>query len=128
VTAESKPKIIQDNVNEVRHKTSRTSRNNEEHIGKAKLRRLKWTVRTETSDLHRSVNEFKKCYLHRTNLVTDEKSDQLTDFHNILSGWKIYFCQLLKAHGVNDVMQTEMHVSISNVQDPQFCTERTNSI
>jgi hypothetical protein len=46
-------------------------------------------------DLYRGINEFKKAYQPRTNLVTDENSDLLADSHNILNSWKNYFFQLL---------------------------------
>jgi hypothetical protein len=36
-------------------------------------------------DLHRDVNEFKKGYQPRTNLVKDEKCDLLTDAYSILN-------------------------------------------
>jgi hypothetical protein len=52
-------------------------------------------------DLHRSMNEFKKGYQHRTNLTKNDKGDLLTDFHSILNRQKNYFCQLLNVHGVN---------------------------
>jgi hypothetical protein len=44
---------------------------------------LKQTVRTKISDLCRGINEFKKGYQHRTNLVKDENSDLLADSHSI---------------------------------------------
>ena len=31
------------------------------------------------------------------------------DPQNILAEWRNYFSQLLNVHGVNDVMQTEVH-------------------
>jgi prefoldin subunit 5 len=34
-------------------------------------------------DLYSSINEFKKSYQPRTNLVTDEKGDLLTDPHKL---------------------------------------------
>jgi hypothetical protein len=53
-------------------------------------------------DLYRGINEFKKCYLHRTDLLKDENRDLLAESHNILNRRKNYFCQLLNIHGVND--------------------------
>jgi len=39
-------------------------------------------------DLHTGINEFKKGYQPRTNIVKVENSDLLADSHNILSRWK----------------------------------------
>jgi hypothetical protein len=49
----------------------------------------------------------KKGYQPRTNIVKDEKGDLVTDFHSILARWRKHFCQLLNAHEVNNVRQTE---------------------
>jgi hypothetical protein len=50
-------------------------------------------------------------------LVEGENGD-LTDSHSILNGWKNYFCQLLNAHGVNDVRQIEMHTAEPLAPEP----------
>jgi hypothetical protein len=60
---------------------------------------LNETVRIRISDLYRGINEFKKGYQPRTNLVMDERGDLLLDPHKILNRWKNYFCQLLNVHG-----------------------------
>jgi hypothetical protein len=41
-------------------------------------------------DLYRRINEFKRGYQPRSNLVKDENSDLLADSH-ILKKWKNYF-------------------------------------
>jgi hypothetical protein len=68
-------------------------------------------VRRRTSDLYRGINEFKKGYQSRTNLVKDERDILLVDLHKILNRWKNYFCQLLNVHRVGGVRQTEMHTA-----------------
>jgi hypothetical protein len=45
-------------------------------------------------DLYRVINEFKKRYQPRTNLVKEGNGDLLADFHNILCTWMNYFCQI----------------------------------
>jgi hypothetical protein len=45
-----------------------------------------------TRDLFKGINEFKKCYQPRTNLVNGERGDLLVDPHKILNRWKNYFC------------------------------------
>jgi hypothetical protein len=44
-----------------------------------------------TRDLYREINEFKRGYQLRNNLVKDENGDLLVDSHNILDRWKNYF-------------------------------------
>jgi hypothetical protein len=61
--------------------------------------------------LYRGINEFKKGYQPRTNLVKDERGDLLADPPKILNSWKNYFCELLNIHGVGGVRQTEMHTA-----------------
>jgi hypothetical protein len=39
-------------------------------------------------ELYRGMNEFKRCYQNRNNLVKDENGDLLADSHNMLSRWK----------------------------------------
>jgi hypothetical protein len=46
-------------------------------------------------DLYRGINEFKKDYQPRCNLVKDENGDLLADSHSVLNMWKNYFSQLL---------------------------------
>jgi hypothetical protein len=68
--------------------------------------------------LYRGINEFKKGYQPRTNLVKDERGDLLADLHKILNRWKNYFCQLLNVHGAGGVRQTEMHTAEPYVPEP----------
>jgi hypothetical protein len=62
-------------------------------------------------DLYRDISDFKKDYQHRTNIVKDEKVDLVADSHSILARCRNFFSQLLNAHGVNDVRQTEIHTT-----------------
>jgi hypothetical protein len=69
-------------------------------------------------DLYRGINEFKKGYQPRTNMVKEENGDLLQIPHSILNRWKNYFCQLLNVHGVNDIRQTEIHTAEPLVPEP----------
>jgi hypothetical protein len=62
-------------------------------------------------DLYRGINEFKRGYQPRNNLVKDENGDLLADSQNILNGWRNYFSQLLNVHNVSDVRQIEVHTT-----------------
>jgi hypothetical protein len=48
--------------------------------------------------LYRGINEFRKGYQPRTNMVKEPNGDLLADSHSILDRWKNYFCQLLNVH------------------------------
>jgi hypothetical protein len=41
--------------------------------------------------LHKGINDFKRSYQHRTNLVKDEKGDLAAETYNIVARWKNYF-------------------------------------
>jgi hypothetical protein len=58
-------------------------------------------------NLYRGINEGKRGYQRRSNLVQDENGVLLADSHNILNRWKNYFSQLLNVHIVSDVSQIE---------------------
>jgi len=64
---------------------------------------LKLTVGKKISYLYRGINDFKKGYQPRTNIVKDEKADFITDSYCILARWRNYFSQLWNVHRVNDV-------------------------
>jgi hypothetical protein len=68
--------------------------------------------------LYRGINDFKKGYHPRTNIVKDQKSHLVADCHSILTTWRNYFSQLLNVHGDNDVKQTEIHTAEPLVPQP----------
>jgi hypothetical protein len=67
--------------------------------------------------LQRGINEFKRGYQPRSNLVKDENGDICAHPHNILNRWK-NFSQLLNVHRVSDVRQIEIHTAEPLVPDP----------
>jgi hypothetical protein len=69
-------------------------------------------------DLYRGINEFKRGYQPRSNLVKDENGDMLADSNNIVNGWKSYFSQLLNVHCVSDLRQIKMHMAEPLVPGP----------
>ena len=52
---------------------------------KAKINELETNSKINIRDLYRGVNDFKKGYQPRTNVVKDEKGDLITDSHSILA-------------------------------------------
>jgi hypothetical protein len=71
--------------------------------------------------LYRGINDFKRGYQPRTNVVKDEKGDLVADSHSILARWRNHFSQLLNIHGVNDVRQTEAHTAKPLWEHPHKC-------
>ena len=61
--------------------------------------------------MYRGTSDFKKGYQPRTNIITDEKGDLVTNSYNILARWWNHFSKLLNVHGFNDVRQTEIHTA-----------------
>ena len=62
-------------------------------------------------DLYRGINDFKKGYQPRTDIVKDEKVDIVADCHSILDRWRKHISQLQSVHGANDVRQTEIRTA-----------------
>ena len=68
--------------------------------------------------MYRGINDFKKGYQPRTNMVNDETGDLVTGCYSILARWRDYFSQLLDVHVVHDVRQTETHTAEPLVPEP----------
>jgi hypothetical protein len=66
-------------------------------------------------DLYIEINEFKRGYKPRSNLVKDEIGD--LDSHNILKRWKNCFSQLFSMHKVSNVRQMEVYQTESLVPE-----------
>ena len=101
-----------DNLNGVRHETNTHFRNKKKAYLKAKIEELETNSKIKNiRDLYRGISDFKKGYWPRTNIVKDEKGDLVADSHSVMTRRRNHFSQLLNAHGVNDVRQTEIHTA-----------------
>ena len=70
------------------------------------MRNLKLNSKIQNiRDLFRGINDFKKGYQPRCNIVKDEKRDLVADSHSIVARWRNNFSQLFNVHGVKDVGQ-----------------------
>jgi len=99
-------------LNNVRRDTSRHFRNIKKAYLKARNEELETNSKIKNIRyLYRGINDFKKDYLPRSNIVKDEKVDWVADSCSILVMWRNYFSQLLNVYGVIDVRQTEMHTA-----------------
>jgi hypothetical protein len=108
-----------DNLNNVRHETSRYFRNTNREYLKEKINELQTNSKNKNiRDLYRGINEYKRGHQPRNNLVKDENGDLLADSHNILDRWMIHFSLLLNAHNISDVRQIEVHTAEPLVPGP----------
>ena len=99
-----------DNLNNVRHEVSRHFRNKKKAYLRAKIEELETNSKIKNiRDLYRGINDFKKGYQPRCNIVKDEKGDLVADSHCIVARWRKYFSQLFNVHGVKDVGQAEIY-------------------
>jgi hypothetical protein len=69
------------------------------------------------------MNEFKRSYQPRSNLVKDENGDKLADCHNILNRWKNYFSELLNVQSISDFRQIEIHTAEPLIPGPSLVVE-----
>ena len=69
-------------------------------------------------DLYRGINDFKKGYQPRCNIVKDEKGDLVAESHSIVARWRNYFSQLFNLHGVKDAGQVEIPIAEPLVPEP----------
>jgi hypothetical protein len=63
-------------------------------------------------DLYRGINEFKKGYQTRFNVIKDENGN--------LNRWKKFFKQVLNVHGVLKVRQMDIHTAEPLVPEPSL--------
>ena len=85
-------------------------RNKKKEYLKAKIDEFETNSKVKNiRDFYRGINDFKKGYQPRTNMVKDEKGDLVTDSHSILARWRNHFSQLFNVHGIKDIRQTEIH-------------------
>jgi hypothetical protein len=85
--------VNEDDSSNVRQEASRDFRNKGREYLKDKINELESKSKNKNiRDLYRHINEFKKGYQPRTNLVKAERGDLLVDSHKILSSWKNFIC------------------------------------
>jgi hypothetical protein len=70
--------------------------------------------------LYRGINEFKKGYQPRINIIKDENGNLIADPQNVLNRWKDFFNQVLNVHEVHDVRQMDIHTAEPLVPEPSL--------
>jgi hypothetical protein len=57
------------------------------------------------------MNEFKKGYQHRINIIKDENGYLLADAQSVLNRCKNFFNQVLNVHEFHNVRQKDIHTA-----------------
>jgi len=108
-----------DNLTKERRDPSRYFRYKKKEYLKPKIHELETNSKFKNiRDLYRGINDIKKGYRPRANIVWDEMGDLVTDSHSIFARWRNHFSQLFNVHGVNNVRQTEIHTAEPLVTEP----------
>jgi hypothetical protein len=107
------PNLINgDNLQNVRSETSRTFRNKKREYLKGKTNELETNNKNKNiRDLYRGINEFKKGYQPRINIIKDENGNMKADPQKVLNRWKNFFNQLLNVHVVHGVRQMDIYTA-----------------
>jgi hypothetical protein len=110
-----------DYLNNTRREASRNFRKKGEYL-KDKINELARNGKNKNiRDLYSGINEYKRGYQPRNNLLKYENGDLLADSHNILNRWKNHYSQLLNVHRVSDVRQTEIRTAEPLVPESSPC-------
>jgi phage pi2 protein 07 len=109
------------NLQNLRRDTSRTFRNKKREHLKININELESNNKNKTiRDLYRRINEFKKGYQPRINIMKDENGSLLAYPQSVLNRWKIFFNQVLNIYGVHDFRQIYIHTAEPLVPEPSF--------
>jgi hypothetical protein len=110
-----------DNLQNLRCETNTTFGNKKTEYMKDKINRLETNNKNKNiRHLYRGINEFKKGYQPRNNIIKEKNGNLLTDPHSILNRWKEFFNQVLNVHGVHDVRQMDIHTAEPLVPEPRL--------
>jgi len=110
--AVTQPESNVDILNNVRREVNRHFRDKKKAYMRAKIEELETNSKIQNiRDLYRGINDFKKGYQPRCNIVKDEKGDLVADPHIIVARWRNCFSQLFNVHGVKDGRQAEIHTA-----------------
>ena len=69
-------------------------------------------------NLYRGINDFKKGYQPRCNIVKYEKGHLVADSHSIVASWRNYFSQLFNVNGFKEVRKAEIQAAEPLVREP----------
>jgi hypothetical protein len=110
-----------DNLRNLRRETSRIFRNKKREYLKGKINEPETDNKNKNiRDLYRDINEFKKGYQPRINIIKDENGNLIADPQNVLNRWKNFFNQVLNVRGVHDVRQKDIQTAEPLVPEPSL--------
>jgi hypothetical protein len=119
VVAKPKPSNI-NNLQNIRHETSRVFRNKKREHLKGKINELEAKNKKNIRDLYRDINELKNWYQPRINIIKDGNGNLIEVPQNVLNRWKNFFNQVLNVHGVHDIRQIDIHTAEPLVPEPSL--------
>jgi hypothetical protein len=112
-------RIDRNNLQNLRHETSRTFRNKKREYLKDKINELETNNKNENiRHLYRGINEFKKSYQPSINIIKDENGELLEEPQSVLNRWKNFFNQMLSVCGAHDVRQMVIQMAEPLVPEP----------
>jgi hypothetical protein len=118
-TQKNPRQINGDNLQNLRRKTSRTFGNKKREYFRDKINELEANNKNKNiRDLYRGINEFKKGYQPRINMIKEENGNLIADPQNVLNRWKNFFNQVLNVHAFYDVRQMDIHMAEPLVTKP----------
>jgi hypothetical protein len=110
-----------DNLQNLRHETSRTFMIKKREYLKDKINGLETNNKNKNiRDLYRGINEFKKRYRPRINIIKDETGNLLADYQSVLNRWKNFFKQVLKVRRVHNIRQMDVQTAEPLVPEPSL--------
>jgi hypothetical protein len=113
--------VNEDSLGNIRREASRHFRKKKRKYIKDKINELESNNKNRNiRDLYRGINEFKKGYQLRANLVKDEKGDLLVGPHKIVNRWMNYFWQQWNVQGVEGIRHTEIQIVEPFVPEPSI--------
>jgi hypothetical protein len=84
--------INRENLQNLRHETSRIFRNKKREYLKGIINELETNNKNKNiRDLYRGISEFRKGYLPRINIIKDENGNLIAGPQNVLNRWKNFF-------------------------------------
>jgi hypothetical protein len=109
------------NLKNLRRETSRTFRNKKREYLKGKINELETSNKNKNiRHLYRGINEFKKGYQPRVNIMKDENGNLLADPQSVLNRWKNFFKQVLNIDGAHDFRQMDIYTAGPLVPEPSL--------
>jgi hypothetical protein len=114
---QNRSQINGNNLQNLRHETSRKFRNKKREYLKGKINELESNKKNKNiRDLYRGIDEFKEGYQPVINIIKDENCNLLVYPHCVLNRWKYFFNQVPNVHGVHNVGQVDIHTAEPLVQ------------